>query len=193
MAGLTGGVGSDEDLIIDPSINHRVCNVGSEVSDDLQSRGTRVAEAQSHLGHASWYEEACQDLAEVQLEASEEGLKAPDPTTIEDTRRMLRLLAEEYDQLPDVQPMRDGSIGIKFENRERDSSVFLVMESGRSGVLFARLNGVSQRNRVSDVFRILELGGRQAMDEAGIRRWPPHLAHASSTDDCPRSVLLGSS
>ena len=193
MAGLTVGAGSDEDLIIDPSIDHRVCDVGSRVSDNLRSRGTRVAEAQSRLGHASWYKEACQDLAEVQLEASEEGLRSPDPTTIEDTRRMLRLLAQEYDQLPDVQPMRDGSIGIKFENRERDSSVFLVMESGRSGVLFARLNGVSQRNRVSDMFRILSLGGRQAMDEAGIRRWPPHLAHASSTDDCSRSVLLGSS
>ena len=127
------------------------------------------------------------------MEAAEEGLEAPDPTIVEDARSVLRLLAKEYDELPDIQPMQDGGIGIVFENRSTDSSIFFEVEKGRSGVMFARINGVSQRNRVSDVFRILALGGRQAMDEAGIRRWPPQLTHASSTDDCSRSVLPGSS
>ena len=95
---------------------------------------------------------------------------------------MLKLLAEEYDQLPHVQPMRDGSIGIKFENRGWHSSVLIVVERGGSGVLFARLKGLSQRNRVSDVLKILSLGGRQALNEAGIRRRPPQPADSSSTD-----------
>ena len=183
----------DAELFFDPFIDQCIRQVGGEVSDDLRSRRTRVAEAQSHLGHASWYEEACQDLAELHIEAAEEGFEAPDPTIVEDTRSVLRLLAKEYDELPDIQPMQDEGVGIVFENRSTDSSIFFEIEKGRSGVLFARLNGVSQRNRVSDVFRILELGGRQAMDEAGIRRWPPQLAHASSTDDRSRLVLPGSS
>ena len=157
------------------------------MSDDLRSRGTPVADGESHTGLASWYAEACQDLAEVHLEALEEGIEAPDPTTVEDTRRMLELLAEEYDQLPYVQPLRDGSIGIKFENREGQSSALLVMERGGAGVLFARLKGVSQRNRVSDAFKILSLGGRQAMDEAGIRRRLPRPADASPADRWSRS------
>lgn len=152
---------------------------------DLRVPEARDAVAESPSGLAAWYEEACQDLAEVHLEAAEEGLDAPDPTTIEDTRRMLKLLAEDYDQLPYVQAMRDGRIGIKFENREGQSSVFIVMEHGGSGVLFACLKEVSQRNRVSDVFKILSLGGRQALDQAGIRRRPLQPADASST--APRS------
>ena len=153
------------------------------MSDDLRLREARAAAAESRSGLASWYDQACRDLAEVHLEASEEGLEAPDPATLEDTRRMLKLLAEEFDQLPHVQPIRDGSIGIKFENREAQTSVFIVLECGGSGVLFARLKGVSQRNRVSDVFKILSLGGRQALNEAGIRRRQPQPAAAASTDE----------
>ena len=157
------------------------------MSEDLRLREARDAAAESHSGLAAWYEEACQDLAEVHLEAAEEGLDAPDPKTIEDTRRMLKVLAEEYDQLPYVQLVRDRSIGIKFENRLGQSSVFIVMEHGGSGVLFARLKEVSQRNRVSDVFKILSLGGRQALDQAGIRKRPPQSADARSIDPQSRS------
>lgn len=153
------------------------------MSADLRVREARVADAEAHAGLASWYAEACQDIAEFELEASEEGLEAPDPAILEDTRRMLKLLAEEYDQYPYVQLIRDGSIGIKFENREAQTSVFIVLERGGSGVLFARLKGVSQRNRVSDVFKILSLGGRQALNEAGIRRRQPQPAAAASTDE----------
>lgn len=95
---------------------------------------------------------------------------------------MLKLLAEEYDQLPDIEPMHDQSISICLENRARDSSIMFVIESGREGLLVARINGVSYTQRVSDMSKILSLGGRQALNEAGIRRRPPQPADSSSTD-----------
>lgn len=129
----------------------------------------RPAVSQLRLVHASWYEEACQDLAEISLEASELGLEAPLSTTEEIARNMLNSLSKNYDQLPDVQPMRDGSIGIKFENRDQRSSVLFVIESKGSAVMFVRINGVPYRIRTSDASKILP-GGFHAMDEAGIRR-----------------------
>lgn len=155
------------------------------MSDDLRLRASRVAEAESHSGLASWYVEVCQDLAEAHIEAAECGFAAPEPATIEDTRRMLKLLAEEYEELPDIQPMDDQSISICFENRAQDCSIMFVVESDRSGLLIARINGRSSSQRVSDVFKILSLGGRQALDQAGIRRRPLQPAEASST--APRS------
>ena len=149
------------------------------MSDDPRSR---VPAPESRSGLASWYDEACQDLAEAHIEAAEEGFDAPAPTTIDYARRMLKLLAEEYDELPDIQPMHDQSIAICFENRARDSSIMLVIESGREGLLIARINGVSYKQRVSDAFEMLSLGGRQALDEAGIRRRPSQPAVASSAD-----------
>ena len=150
------------------------------MSDDLRSRVARVPDAESHSGLASWYDEACQDLAEIHLEAAEDGFDAPKPTTIQAARTMLKLLAEEYDQLPYVEAIRDGRIGITFGNRPSDSRILLVIESDRTGLLIARVNGASYRKRVPDVFKILSLGGRQALDEAGIRRRPPQPADASS-------------
>lgn len=162
------------------------------MSNDLRLREARDAAAESHSSLAAWYEEACQDLADVHLEASEVGLDAPDPSTIEATRRLLKLLAEEYDQLPDIQPMQDRSISICLENRAQDSSIMLVIESDRSGLLIARINGRSSSQRVSDVFEILSLGGRQALDQAGIRRWQPQPADSSSTVARSRSDPPGS-
>ena len=150
------------------------------MSDDPRSRGARVPDPQSCSGLASWYDEACQDLAEAHLEAEEEGFEAPEPTTIEDARRMLELLAGEYDQLPSIEPMHDQSISIRFENRAQDSSIMFVIESGSAGLLIARVNGASYRERVSDAFEMLALGGRQALDEAGIRRRPLQPDRASS-------------
>ena len=134
-------------------------------------QGAYTAVSQLRLIQASWYEEACQDLAELHLEASEEGLEPPQTSTQELARDMLSLLSKKYDQLPDVQPMRNGSIGIKFENRDQDSSVLFVIERGGSGVMFVRINGIPDRLRASDATKILRLGGGyHAMDEAGIRR-----------------------
>ena len=150
------------------------------MSDDPRSRGARVPDPESRSGLASWHDEACQDLAEAHIEAAEEGFDAPAPTTIDYARKMLKLLAEEYDELPDIQPMHDQSIAICFENRARDSSIMFVIESGREGLLIARINGASYKQRVSDAFEMLSLGGRQALDQAGIRRRPLQPDRASS-------------
>lgn len=140
-------------------------------SDELRiQRDYRLAESQLHILHGSWYDQACQDLQGVSLEASEEGFQSPEPSTIEYTRKMLRMLSEEYDELPDIQPMEDRSIAICFENREQDSSILFVIESDCAGLLIARINGSSYRQRVSDVLQVLPFGGYHAMDEAGIRR-----------------------
>ena len=119
--------------------------------------------------HRSWYEQACQDLLDLPIEASEEGFAPPEPATFEHTRNMLRILSEEYDELPDIQPMDDRSIAICFENREQDSSVLFVIESNRAGLLIARINGASYKQRVSDVLQVLPSGGYHAMEKAGIR------------------------
>ena len=120
--------------------------------------------------HGSWYGQACQDLLDLSIESSEEGFEPPDPVTFEHARNMLRTLSEEYDEPPDIQPMEDRSVAICFENREQDSSILFVMESDRAGLLIARINGVSYRQRVSDMLQSLPLGGYHAMEKAGIRR-----------------------
>lgn len=127
---------------------------------------------QLSLVHASWYEQACKDLSEVSIEASEVGFEVPEPSTFEHTRNILRLLSERYDELPDIQPMEDRSIAVCFENRDRDSSILFVIESDRTGRLIARINGVSSQRRVADVLNVLRHGGYHAMDQAGIRRIP---------------------
>lgn len=119
--------------------------------------------------HRSWYEQACQDLLDLPIEASEEGFELPAPATFEHTRNMLRILSEEYDEPPDIQPMDDRSIAICFENREQDSSILFVIESDRAGLLIARIDGVSSRQRVSDMLQALPSGGYHAMEKAGIR------------------------
>ena len=120
--------------------------------------------------HGSWYGQACQDLLDLSIESSEEGFEPPDPATFEHARNMLRTLSEEYDEAPDIQPMEDRSVAICFENREQDSSILFVIESDRAGLLIARINGVSYRQRVSDMLQALPLGGYHAMEKAGIRR-----------------------
>ena len=120
--------------------------------------------------HRSWYEQACQDLLDLPIEASEEGFEPPEPATFEHTRNMLRILSQEYDEPPDIQPMEDRSVAICFENREQDSSILFVVESDRAGLLIARINGVSYRQRVSDMLQALSSGGYHAMEKAGIRR-----------------------
>lgn len=140
-------------------------------SDELRiQREYRLAESQLHMLHESWYDQACQDLQDISLEASEEGFEAPEQSTFEYTRNMLEMLSEEYDELPDIQPMEDRSIAICFENREQDSSILFVIESDCAGLLIARINGSSYRQRVSDVLQVLPFGGYHAMDQAGIRR-----------------------
>ena len=69
--------------------------------------------------HGSWYGQACQDLLDLSVESSEEGFEPPEPATFEHTRNMLRILSEEYDEPPDIQPMDDRSIAIclKIANR----------------------------------------------------------------------------
>ena len=120
--------------------------------------------------HGSWYRQACQDLLDLSIESSEEGFEPPDPATFEHARSMLRTLSEEYDEAPDIQPMEDRSVAICFENREQDSSILFVIESDRAGLLIARVNGVSYRQRVSDMLQALPSGGYHAMEKAGIRR-----------------------
>lgn len=139
-------------------------------SDALRLRQRSLAKSQLYLAHSSWYQQACQDLQDVSIEAAEEGFEAPDPLTVEYTRNMLKMLSEEYDELPDIQPMEDRSIAICFENREQDSSILFVIESDCAGLLIARINGSSYRQRVSDVLQVLPFGGYHAMDKAGIRR-----------------------
>lgn len=118
----------------------------------------------------SWYGQACQDLLDLSIEASEEGFEPPEPATFEHTRNMLRVLSEEYDEPPDIQPMEDRSVAICFENREQDSSILFVIESDRAGLLIARINGVSSRRRVPDMLQALPSGGYHAMEKAGILR-----------------------
>lgn len=139
-------------------------------SEILKFRQEHFVKWQLNLVHASWYDQACKDLQGVSIEAAEEGFEAPEPSTFEHTRNMLRMLSEEYDELPDIQPMEDRSIAICFENRDRDSSILFVVESDRAGFLIARINGVSSQRHVSDVLKVLPSGGYHAMDEAGIRR-----------------------
>ena len=140
-------------------------------SDELRFRlDDRLAESQLHMLHRSWYDQACQDLQDIYIEASEEGFEAPEASTFEYTRNMLKKLSEQYDELPDIQPMEDRSIAICFENREQDSSILFVIESDCAGLLIARIDGSSYRQRVSDVLQVLPFGGYHAMDKAGIRR-----------------------
>lgn len=143
-----------------------------KASDLLRFRQGHIVRWQLSLIHASWYEQACKDLSEVSIEASEVGFEVPEPSTFEHTRNILILLSERYDELPDIQPMEDRSIAIRFENRDRDSSILFVIESDRAGLLIARINGVSSQRRVADVLNVLRHGGYHAMDEAGIRRIP---------------------
>lgn len=130
----------------------------------------RMRHLQRDSVHASWLEEALRDLSEVSLEAEEEGMEVPDASTAMHTRNMLEVLSKRYDQLPYVQPIRDGRIGIKFENRGGKSNVLFIVEADGSGVMFAEIKSESHRHRASDVSKILPTGGYHAMDKAGIRR-----------------------
>ena len=154
------------------SIFSAIIPVFSRVSDSdaLRLRQRGIAKSQLHLAHTSWYQQACQDLQDIYIEASEEGFEAPEASTFEYTRNMLKMLSEQYDELPDIQPMEDRSIAICFENREQDSSILFVIESDCAGLLIARIDGSSYRQRVSDVLQVLPFGGYHAMDKAGIRR-----------------------
>lgn len=158
--------GRGSSLMVSPSLL-----LARSASDELRiQRDYRLAESQLHMLHGSWYDQACQDVQDVYIEASEEGFEAPEPSTFEYTRNMLKMLSEVYEELPDIQPMEDRSIAICFENREQDSSILFVIESDRAGLLIARINGSSYRQRVSDVLQMLPYGGYHAMDKAGIRR-----------------------
>lgn len=138
------------------------------VESRFQSTG--ILAIQLHLVHATWYEEARRDLEEALIEVSDEGFDPPVFSTIEHTKRLLKQLSEQYQQLPDVQPMRDQTMAIRFENRTQDSSIVFVIEGDGSGCFIARINGRSDRVRVSNMSSFFQLGGRHAMDQAGIRR-----------------------
>lgn len=166
------------DALIQYAAEYVAINLAIKAIDSLKEREEHFASLQMNLVHISWYDQACQDLSEASIEALEEGFEAPEPATIEYTRIILRRLSEEYDQLPDIEPMSDRSIAICFENRERDSRILIIVESDRGGLLVARIDGSSYQTRVPDVLEVLQLGGYHALDKAGIRRSQGHLADA---------------
>lgn len=164
------------DALIPTSAVYAIMEPTIQASNLLKLRQDNFDDLQLRLIQSSWYQQACRDLSEVSIEALEEGFEAPEPSTIEYARIILERLSEEYDQFPDIEPMSDRSIAICFENRERDSRILIVVESDRAGLLIARIDGSSYRQRVSDVLKVLQFGGYHAMDEAGIRKKQRNLA-----------------
>ena len=127
----------------------------------------QVATSVSHC--ETWLMEALQDLANCPSSALDEDMTEPPGLALTKAEELLRQIAMQVTDRPDVYPMPDGSIAIDFRTADGTCGVFFVIEPDGSGMLYCRTENSKDRLRVTNAVDLLKKGAIERMKAVGVR------------------------
>ena len=100
-----------------------------------------------------WLNEAIKELNKCRKEAIKEGVEVPSKTAFRKARKVIQCLSEFEEEQPDIYPMEGvegGDIIIDLHSLDIENSIFMLVESSGSGVLFLQVDQKQEYERIDN-------------------------------------------